>query len=426
VSEEQAARVRFRDVLRIREFRWLWLADAQSNVGDQIARVALAILVFRQTGSAVATASTYALTFLPAVLGGALLSGLADRFPRRTVMVGCDIVRAVIIGLMALPGLPTWLICVLLVVAVLAGSPFSAAQAAILPDVLAGDEYVVATALRTLTSQLAQMVGFAGGGLLVAGVGSRGGLLIDAVSFAASGVMIGATCRLGAVNSADQEGEPGGYLRGVPRAMRLIWDDRRLRAWLGLTWIFGFYVTPEGIAAPLATSVGGGAGLVGVLMAAAPTGTAVGALVYVRGISARVRQRLAGPMAVATGLPLALFVFAPNAYLATALLVLSGVFAVYTVEAITSFTRAVPTAARGQVVGIASSGFLVAQGMGLLLAGVAAAQLGASRTVALSGALGMLTSASVARSLAASARSQRKTALLTPDRQRGIEPDRSP
>src|SRR3978361_2570218 len=91
-------RVTFAAVLRVREFRVLWLADAQSAIGDQIARVALSVLVFERTESAVLTALAYALTFVPAMLGGVLLSGLADRLPRRPVMVGCDLIRA---GLLA-------------------------------------------------------------------------------------------------------------------------------------------------------------------------------------------------------------------------------------------------------------------------------------------------------------------------------------
>src|SRR5262245_51548455 len=79
--------------LSIVEFRALWLAYAQSIVGDQLARVALSILVFNRTGSPAWTAITYALTFLPALVAGVLLSGLADRHPRREVMMGADLAR---------------------------------------------------------------------------------------------------------------------------------------------------------------------------------------------------------------------------------------------------------------------------------------------------------------------------------------------
>ena len=80
---DDAADVTFGALFRNRDFAVLYFAGAQSQLGDQLARVALAILVFSRTGSGLATAATYALTFLPAVVGGVLLSGLADSRPRR-------------------------------------------------------------------------------------------------------------------------------------------------------------------------------------------------------------------------------------------------------------------------------------------------------------------------------------------------------
>jgi MFS family permease len=81
-------------VLRIREFRWLSAAQALSFLGDQFAQVAIALLVYDRTGSPLLTAIVYALTYLPPIAGGPLLSGLADLFPRRRVMVSCDVIPA--------------------------------------------------------------------------------------------------------------------------------------------------------------------------------------------------------------------------------------------------------------------------------------------------------------------------------------------
>jgi hypothetical protein len=66
----------------VRDFTVLWIAGTQSQVGDQLGRVALSILVFDRTGSGLATAATYALTYLPAFAGGIFLTGLADTVPR--------------------------------------------------------------------------------------------------------------------------------------------------------------------------------------------------------------------------------------------------------------------------------------------------------------------------------------------------------
>src|SRR5579864_3995777 len=107
-------RASYADVLSVREFRWLWLAQVQSAVGDQFAQVAIAILVYHRTGSPFLTALAYALTYLPPIVGGPLLSGLADIFPRRRVMIVCDLLRIGTVGLMAVPGMPFAVLCALL------------------------------------------------------------------------------------------------------------------------------------------------------------------------------------------------------------------------------------------------------------------------------------------------------------------------
>ncbi|MBO0773644.1 MAG: MFS transporter, partial [Actinobacteria bacterium] len=89
--------VSYRDVFAVREFRALWGAQALSYLGDQFAQVAIAILVYSRTGSAFLTGLAYALTYLPPLVGGPLLSGLADLFPRRLVMLVLDLVRAALV-----------------------------------------------------------------------------------------------------------------------------------------------------------------------------------------------------------------------------------------------------------------------------------------------------------------------------------------
>src|SRR5438309_10744808 len=90
-------RVTFRDVLANREFRAMYAAQALSVVGDQLARIAVALLVFSRSHSALLTALSYAVSYLPWVVGGPLLAGYADRLPRRSVMIATDLVRIVLV-----------------------------------------------------------------------------------------------------------------------------------------------------------------------------------------------------------------------------------------------------------------------------------------------------------------------------------------
>ncbi|MPY84881.1 MAG: MFS transporter, partial [Actinophytocola sp.] len=189
-ATDASERVTFTSVLRVGEFRTMWLAELFSVIGDQIARVALTVMVFDQTGSAALTGLTYALTFVPAMLGGILFAGLGDRFPRRNVMIATDVSRAALVGLMIVPGTPLWALCLLVAAMTLLSGPFKAAQQALLPDVLAGKQYMVGMAIRNMTSQAGQLVGFSLGGMLVATAGAATGLAVNAATFLVSALLL--------------------------------------------------------------------------------------------------------------------------------------------------------------------------------------------------------------------------------------------
>src|SRR5215813_11258602 len=97
VAGTEATKATFAQIFANPEFRALWLAQLLSVAGDQLARVAITVLVYDHTRSPFWTALTYAITLLPWMVGGLALSGLADRLPRRQVMVVCDIARLVLV-----------------------------------------------------------------------------------------------------------------------------------------------------------------------------------------------------------------------------------------------------------------------------------------------------------------------------------------
>ena len=86
-APEQAATT-FRDVFAVAEFRALWAAQLLSVIGDQLARVALTVLVYDRTRSALLAAVTFVASIVPTFVGGVMLAWLADRYPRRRVMIG--------------------------------------------------------------------------------------------------------------------------------------------------------------------------------------------------------------------------------------------------------------------------------------------------------------------------------------------------
>jgi MFS family permease len=391
--------VRFRDALAVREFRALWVAELLSVAGDQLARVALAVLVYRQTSSAGWTALTYALTYLPSLLGGAFLSGLADRYPRRELMVVVDLGRALIAGAMALPFVPLPILIGLVFLLTLAGSPFKAAQQALLPTVLPGDTYVAGLAVRTVTNQAAHLAGFLGGGLLLVVLDPHVALGLNAGSFLLAAVLVTlGVRRRPAARSAAATGERG----GTAGALRLIWRDRQLRGLVAVSWLVGLFVVPEGLAAPYAAGLGAATVAVGVLMAADPVGSIVGAWLVTR-IPGRARSRLIIPLTVASGIPLAACVVYPGVVGSVALWAASGALStMYVILAQERFTRRVPDHQRAAATGLASTGLLTSQGVAILGGGLAAELIGPALAIAGAGAAGAILAVLVGASWRAS------------------------
>src|SRR6266513_2983187 len=104
-TSEQAATT-FRDVFAVAEFRALWAAQLLSVIGDQLARVALSVLVYDRTRSALLAAVTFVASIVPTFIGGITLAWLADRHPRRGVMIACDLIRCALVLVRAIPGVP--------------------------------------------------------------------------------------------------------------------------------------------------------------------------------------------------------------------------------------------------------------------------------------------------------------------------------
>lgn len=381
-------------VLRVPDFRAMWLAEFLSVAGDQVARVALAVLVFDRTASATLTGLTYALTFVPALLGGVLLGGLGDRYPRRTVMIASDVGRAALVALMTVPGLPLWLLCALVAAMTLLAGPFKAAQQALLPDVLPGGQFMVGMAVRNISGQAAQLAGFAGGGLLVAHLGSTTGLLLDAGTFLASaGLLLLVNHRPAATSQARSQR----YFASIASGARLVWRDPALRTLVALNWLAGFYVVAEALAAPYADEIGAGASAVGLLMAADPLGSVIGALVFGRWIPEATQVRIIGALGILAGVPLVLCALQPGLVVTIALFAASGLLATgYNIQGTVSFVRRLPDERRAQGSGLNSSGLITVQGLGALAAGLLADLIGAANAVAAAGALGALIAVPIA------------------------------
>jgi MFS family permease len=380
-------RATFRDVFAVREFRALWLSMVLSVAGDRLALVALTLLVYGRTRSPLLAAVVYAAGYLPWVIGGLFLADVADRHPRRSVMIFCDAIRAVLVAAMAVPGVPIAALVALLFAVTMFAPPFESARAAITPDILPGDRYVLGTAVIQTTFLGGQVAGAVAGGLAVAFIGVRPSLVIDAATFVLSGLLIALGTRARpALADAGQE-SPWARMRG---GIRLVFGDPALRTLLLFGWLAVFYTIPEGIAAPYAHSLGGGPIATGLVIASTALSTTIATPLFTRFVRPRRRLALMGPLAVLTCATLVAAALRPALAVSLAIFSLSAAFAIYQVAANTAFVVRVPSQRRAQAFGIANMGVIVGQGAAFVVAGAAAERFSPAAVIAVGGALGAI------------------------------------
>jgi len=295
------ARASYREVLGSAEFRAIFVANIVSMLGNVVAAVALTVLVYQQTRSPALAASVMALSFLPYLIGGTLLGAAADRLPARRVLVACDLASALLVGCMAMPGMPLLALLALLFAAGLLSPVYQGARSAVLPEVLPpGPRYVLGRALMRMVAQSAQIVGYGAGGLLLTILSPRSALTADALSFAASGLVL----RFGTAARPAPAARRGSMAADSLTGLRKVLAHGPLRRILLFSWLVpACMVAPEALAAPYAAHIGQPARAAGFLLMGIPIGTVAADVIAARLLPYRLQRRIIVPVALLSFAP---------------------------------------------------------------------------------------------------------------------------
>jgi MFS transporter, NRE family, putaive nickel resistance protein len=176
-------------VLKLRDFRRVWIAEVVSDVGNFITFIALALLIHDLTDKTFAVGIALALRSIPWFTLGPVAGVIVDRADRRVVMVVSDLARAILVTALAF----THTAGQAYALAFLSGcfGPFfRPARQALLPTIAPGENYVRALALSEIAHQSLHTVGPAIGGLAVLALGARHAFFLDAGTFVVSAALV--------------------------------------------------------------------------------------------------------------------------------------------------------------------------------------------------------------------------------------------
>lgn len=389
----------YRSVFAIGEFRLLFAGTLMYVLGFTFEILGLSVLVYAQTRSAFLAAFAFSMGFAPQVLGGALFTALADRLPPRTVITAGLLLRAVpglLIG--AIPGMPVAVMLALVAAAASITPVFSAAISGMLPDVLDGDRYVLGRSMLGLLSSCGQILALGVAGAILAVLPARWLLLA-----AGAALVLSALIRRGVRPRPARAAGPVSVrttIRATMAGNGQLLGDRRIRGLMLALWLpLVFDSGAESLVVPYVGSLGKPASAAGPLLAVGPAGMMAGQWIIGRFCRPAVRERLAFPLALLTGLPWLLFLARPPLAAAAAAMFAGGFGAAYMLGIQQAFLDSVPLQLRGQAFGLNSTGAMSGQGMGPVLMGALAAILGPACAMAASGGTSIVCTLALFRSL---------------------------
>ncbi len=339
--------------LRNRNYRLFASGQVISNTGTWMQRIAQDWLVLSLTGSASAVGVTIALQFLPMLLFGLYGGVLADRLPKRALLLATQSamgLTGLALAALTLSGhVEVWHVYATAFVGGLVTVVDNPARQTFVAEMVGPDQIRNAVSLNSANFQSARLVGPAVAGVLITAVGSGAAFLLNGLSFLApiAGLLMMRTSELHKVERTPRgKGQLREGLRYVAGRPELIWPI----VLVGFIGTFGFNF-PIWLSAFTDDVFHEGAGTYGLLNTLMAAGSLAGALLAARRGTSRLRLLVGA--ALLFGVLEAVTAFAPAFWLFAALMVPIGMFGLtVNVTANSSVQMATDPAMRGRVMAL--------------------------------------------------------------------------
>lgn len=349
----------YRELFRTSEFTPFFLASAGHTTAQTISGLALGVLVYKQTDSALLSSLAMFGTAFAQVVGAVTVLSGADRLPPRAAMTVLGLLFGAGTAVQAVPGLPVWAVFVVLLGLGVIGSVSGGVRYGLLNEILTRDSYLLGRSVLNMSVGIIQICSFALGGALVAIISARGTLLLSAVLYALAAVAAG--CGL---SSRSPRGAGKTSIVATWRTNARLWSSvPRRYVYLALWVPNGLIVGVESLYVPYSPHDAG------LLFAFGAVGMLIGDIVAGRFLPSQWRERLTVPLCVLLAAPYLLFLLGPGLPI-TLVLVTVATFGyaagLLLQERLIALT---PDALSGQALGLHSSGMFTMQGVGAAVAG---------------------------------------------------------
>ncbi|HBH80746.1 MAG TPA: MFS transporter, partial [Nitrospira sp.] len=175
------------ELVKTRNFGFLFAGQTISQIGDSLNKVALLWFVYEMTGSALKMTVVGLLQTLPPLLFGPLIGVYLDRVRKKPVMIGVDLLRTLMVLLIpllyAMEALTLDRLYILVFATAIFSTVFGPALTSAVPLIVAKERLVAANALLQTTTNVGLLVGPAVSGLGIALIGAQNVLYADAATF---------------------------------------------------------------------------------------------------------------------------------------------------------------------------------------------------------------------------------------------------
>ena len=400
-TQKEARAVRPWRLLFTRDFGLLWLSQLVSQVGDGISNLALLWFVYSITGSPVKTTIIGLLHTIPPIVLGPLIGVYVDRLPKKFFLIGSNVFRAVLIGIIpcavSTDTFTVNLLYVLVLFDAVAMATFSPALTSSVPLIVPRAQFTAANALIQSTTSLGIIFGPALSGVGIALFGSQEVLCLNAVTYCVAALCLGLV-RLGTSQPSAGPKETGGSVwHDLREGLAFVVIKQRVILLLVLTagcYAFGASALTTLFPVFAKKLLGLGPVEVGYLWSALGVGLLLMSIALLRFTEWNLsdRTRIIAGASVASAVAIGVLIWTKDLYLVGLLMiVIGGGMGAFTPIAWGIVQELTPRMMVGRVLGLYSTGAMTAAISGISLFGQITERFGESTGIAGIGATFLLT-----------------------------------